>query len=756
MIKKIFFIAVFFLSFNSFSQNIDQIRSVADFSSESELVSYVEKAKLKGFNLIQIEKLAVAQGAKPSELQLLRKLWNSNNNESSIDSNLKETTIESSFGIVENENENEDEDEFKRFGSDFFNNKNISETPELFIATPSDYRLGPGDELMINLYGASENTYSVQISRNGTLKIDRAAPIYLSGLSINSAKKRLIKSLSKLYTGLLSSDELNKVELDLSLSKARSVVVNITGQVTAPGTYTISSFSSVLNALYAAGGPNQVGSYRNIKLLRNGKVYKTIDLYDYFVGGVYPNLYLRDQDVILVESYYSLVNIDNGFKINGLFEIKEDEKLSDLIKFSGGFSSNSYKDKVFINRINSYSRSIIEYSLENYDKANLNDGDLISAKTLVDFVENSVSVQGAVYLPGIFDISNAMSVKQLIESSKGLTPDALPKAFLYRTNNGVQDEIVSLNLDNKSDLSIQLSVNDALYIPSAKDISLDQVIEIKGEVNNPKEVDFKDGLTISDLIILSGGLTAYANPKDVRIFRNISTDGNKKITKEIILELDDNLIPNKNILLVADDIVTVNASPFRRNNQFYSIKGEVALPGLYSIKSQNYSVYDAIKDNIQFLESASTDGISILRDSIQIPVYGQRLLTQGSSSKFNFELVSGDVINVPTKNKTAIISGAVQQEGILNIDRPISAKKAIDYIGGFTEKSLRKGVYVEYQNGLRKVTKNFLFFKFYPRVYPGSKVVVPEKDESRNKTSVGEIVGYTTSLVSIIALMKSF
>ena len=759
MIKKIFFIAVFFLSFNSFSQNIDQIRSVADFSSESELVSYVEKAKLKGLNLIQIEKLAVAQGAKPSEIQLLRKLWNSNNNESSIDSNLKETTTESSFGIVENENENEDEDEdedeFKRFGSDFFNNKNISETPELFIATPSDYRLGPGDELMINLYGASENTYSVQISRNGTLKIDRAAPIYLSGLSINSAKKRLIKSLSKLYTGLLSSDELNKVELDLSLSKARSVVVNITGQVTAPGTYTISGFSSVLNALYSAGGPNQVGSYRNIKLLRNGKVYKTIDLYDYFVGGVYPNLYLRDQDVILVESYSSLVNIDNGFKINGLFEVKEDEKLSDLIKFSGGFSSNSYKDKVFINRINSYSRSIIEYSLENYDKANLNDGDLISAKTLVDFVENSVSIQGAVYLPGIFDISNAMSVKQLIESSKGLTPDALPKAFLYRTNNGVQDEIVSLNLDNKSDLSIQLSVNDALYIPSAKDISLDQVIEIKGEVNNPKEVDFKDGLTISDLIILSGGLTAYANPKDIRIYRNISADGNKEITKEINLELDDNLIPNINIPLIADDIVTVNSSPFRRNNQFYSINGEVALPGLYSIKNQNYSVYDAIKDNIQFLESASTDGISILRDSIQIPVYGQRLLTQGSSSKFNFELVSGDVINVPTKNKTAIISGAVQQEGILNIVTPINAKKAINYIGGFTEKSMRKGVYVEYQNGLRKVTRNFLFFKFYPKVYPGSKVVVPEKGENKNKTSVGEIVGYTTSLVSIIALIKS-
>ena len=755
MIKQIFFIALFFLSFNSFSQNIDQIRSVADFSSESELVSYVEKAKLKGLNLIQIEKLAEAQGATPSELRLLRKLWNSDLNQISDDPDLEETPIGSSFGIVEDDDEDYDEDEFKRFGSDFFNNKNINEAPELFIATPSDYRLGPGDELMINLYGASENTYSVQISRNGTLKIDRAAPIYLSGLSINSAKKRLIKSLSKLYTGLLSSDELNKVELDLSLSKARSVVVNITGQVIAPGTYTISGFSSVLNALYAAGGPNQVGSYRNIKLLRNGKVYKTIDLYDYFVGGVYPNLYLRDQDVILVESYSTLVNIYNGFKINGLFEIKENEKLSDLIKFSGGFSSDSYKDKVFINRIDSYSRSIVEYSLENYDKANLKDGDLISAKTVVDFVENSVSVDGAVYLPGIFDISSAMSVKQLIESSKGLTPDALSKALLYRSNKGVQDEILSLNLADKYDLSIKLLVNDSLYVPSAKDIILDQVIEIRGEVNNPKEVDFKDGLTISDLVIMSGGLTAYANPKDIRIFRNISIDGNKEITKEINLELDDNLIPNKNILLVADDIVTVNSSPFRRNNQFYSINGEVALPGLYSIKNPNYSVYEAIRDNIEFLESASTDGISILRDSIQIPVYGNKLLSQGSSSKFNFELVSGDVINVPAKNKTAVISGAVQQEGIINIDRPISAKSAIDYVGGFTQKSFKRGVYVEYQNGLRKVTKSFLFFNFYPRVYPGSIIVVPEKEENKTKTTVGEIVGYTTSLVSIIALLKS-
>ena len=359
-------------------------------------------------------------------------------------------------------------------------------------------------------------------------------------------------------------------------------------------------------------------------------------------------------------------------------------------------------------------------------------------------------------MPGIFDISNVMNVKQLIESSKGLTPDALSNAFIYRTNNGVQDEVLSLNLNNSSDLSTKLLDNDILFIPSAKDISSNQVIEIRGEINDPQEVVFKDGMTISDLVIMSGGLTPNANPKDIRIFRNISIEGKKEITKIFKIELNDNLIPNKNILLLPDDIITVNPFPFRRNNQFYVVSGEVALPGYYSIKNQNYSVYEAIVDNLEFLESASIDGISILRDSIQIPVYGKKLLSQGVFSKFNFELVSGDVINVPAINKTANISGAVQQDGIINIDRPISAKLAINYVGGFNDNASRKEVYVEYQNGIRKVTRNFLFFKFYPKVLPDSKVIVPTKNLDTQKTSVAEIVGYTTSLVSIIALIKSF
>ena len=399
---------------------------------------------------------------------------------------------------------------------------------------------------------------------------------------------------------------------------------------------------------------------------------------------------------------------------------------------------------------------MVEIEKEDFLNNSFFDGDIVLFKEINnDNISGLVKIGGAVNISGKFQLEKNNTVAELINSAKGFSFDKFgANGILFRNNKGLQNQSISIDLNN--DLSFKLINNDSLYIPSSKDILFDESIEIKGEVNFPKELDFKYGLTITDLIIMSGGLTPYANPKDIRIFRNISKLGGENVTKEIIVQLDENLIPNNKIVLQPDDIVTVNTFSYRKENEFYSIKGEVALPGLYSIKNQNYSVYNALKDNVEFLNSSSVSGISILRDSIRIPVNGTKLISQGSNSKFNFALVSGDKIIIPAINNTVVVSGEVQQEGIINIDRPINAKAAIDNVGGFTNKSVKKEVYVEYQNGLRKVTKNFLFFKFYPRVYAGSKVVVPEKPENEQKTSVGEIVGYTTSLVSIIALIKSF
>jgi len=761
MIKKIIFVTFLFFSLNSFGQDINELRKKASSSSDSELVVFIQKAKDQRLSLMDAEKQLILIGGKAKEIKKLRDLWNKKlpiTPETDLDNFNK---IESQFGetegFVKDSLSPDVEDGLKRFGSDFFKNKNIIESPQLFVATPSDYRLGPGDDLIINLFGASEITYSVQISRNGNVKFDKLAPVYLSGLSIRSASKRLKERLSKIYTGLNSKNPIEKVDLELSLQKARSIVVNITGQVEAPGTYTISGFSSVLNALYAAGGPNDVGTYRDINIIRNGKIIHNVDLYDYFSNGIYPNIYLRDQDVILVKPFKIETELVTGFKQLALFEIKKDEVVSDLINLSGGASSNSYKSKLFIERFDDFSQKIVEVDEKDFDNTKLNDGDKISFKEInSDIISGVVKIGGAVYLKGNFQLENNKSVNDLITSAKGLSSDLLGgNAILYRSNKGLENRSVSINLKDNNDLSTQLFENDSLYIPSTKDILFDQFLEIKGEVNFPKEIEFRFGYTITDLIILSGGLTPYANKNDIRIFRNISMSGGENVTEEIIVKLDENLNPNKKIILQPDDIVTVNTFPYRKENKFYTIEGELALPGLYSIKNQTYSVYDALNDNVEFLNSSSINGISIERGTIRIPVNGTKLISQGKKSKFNFELVSGDKIIIPAINNTVVISGEVQQEGIINIDRPISAKIAIESVGGFTNNSVKKEVYVEYQNGLRKVTRNFLFFKLYPRVLPGSKVMVPKKDENRNKTSVGDVVGYTTSLVSIIALIKS-
>lgn len=751
MFKKFYTICFILLSLQVFSQNVETMKSTARFSTDAELTSYINKAKSSGLSLIEVEGLVKAQGATLSELSKLRTLWNAESINSSSSVEILPDSPESSVGNVESTKivpENS-----RRFGSNFFENNNISEVPQLFVATPSDYRLGPGDELIINLYGASENSYSVQISRNGTVKFDRLAPIYLSGLSIKSAKARLKNSLTKLYAGLASDDQLNKVDIDVSLQKARSVVINITGQVTAPGTYTISGFSSVLNALFAAGGPNEVGSFRNIKLLRNGKVSKTIDLYDYFVTGVYPNIYLRDQDVILVEAYNKLVDVKNGFKTNALFELNENETIEDLMNFSGGLSSKSYKNAIYVNRINDYSRSTLEIYREGFSTSYLMDGDVIEAKEVSDVVSNSVYVEGAVFLPGIYDLSKVSTVGELINSSSGLRPDANASAFLYRTNKGIVDEIVSINLDNQSDLDKKIFDQDRLVIISNNDLVSEKFINVQGEVNNPQIISFNEGITLRDAITMSNGFTNIADKKSILIIRNQSVLNNDNLVEEIIIDFSPNEDDN-NIELYANDIVSVKSLPFFKPTETFYVQGEVEVTGPFAISEKKYNIKDAFAKDIRLLESADIEGIYVERDSIKIPISG-KLISNKFLPSSELTLKSNDKIFISKLDNTITVTGNVQQESIIDYNKGISFKNAISKAGGYLNNSDRKRAYVEYQNGQKKSINNFLIFKFYPKLKSGSKIIVPAKNEIRSKTSVGEIVGYTTSLVSIIALIKS-
>ena len=755
MIRNFFIFCFLVLSLQVFSQNIEKMKSTVRFSSDTELINYINKAKSSGITLIELEKIITAQGASVTEIEKLRKLWESNdvNTVSSVDE--VDLIFESSFGRDFEEIETKSESEIlRRFGSDFFENKNITETPQLFIATPSDYRLGPGDEIIVNLYGASENSYSVQISRNGTVKFDRLPPVFLSGLSIKAAKSRLKSSLSKLYAGLDSNEDLTKVFIDVSLQKARSIVVNITGQVVAPGTYTISGFTSILNALFAAGGPNEIGSFRNIKLIRSGKLIKTFDLYDYFVRGNYPSVYLRDQDVILVESYNKQVQVNSGLKNNALYELKKDETAEDLLNFAGGFSSNSFKDKLFINRIDSFSRSILEISKEDYSVFKLKDGDILNAKEVSDLITNSVSIEGPVFIPGVFDLSKVSTVGDLISSAKGIMPDASNSAILYRTNSGIENEIISINISDKNSLSIKLSDQDRLVVFSLKDFEFETYITVLGEVNNVNSFDFKTGMTVKDAIQLSNGFTDFANKSDIKVIRNISVDNNEKLTKEFTVDFSNDKELN-NFKLNPDDIVSVPKISYLQPTKFYSVSGQVSVENIYSISSKNYTVSDAFRDNVRLLQSSSAIGIYVERDSIKIPINGKKVSQNMFEPDTKLELKSGDIIFVPEVDNSVTVKGNVQVEAIFPYKKSLSFKDAILNSGGYSENADKKRAYIEYQNGQKKSIKSFIGFRSYPKVLPGSLIFVPEKSAEKDKTSVGEIVGYTTSLVSIIALINS-
>ena len=363
-----------------FGQNIDQLKGKKlNDLSDTELISYWKQAQENGYSIDQIKILARAQGVSEAEItqfeKRISKITNNTNNESEI-TEFDSSSLTSIFGknTIEEESEMSNVKTLAKlpiYGSNYFNNENINSSPILNVATPSSYELGPGDEILISIWGAAENEYSSLISREGFVKVERIGPVYLSGLTITEAKNKLKRSLSKIYSGINSSQNSDfKVYLDLSLLNTRSIVVNVTGNVVAPDTYTVSSLSTVLNVLYAAGGPNESGSYRNIKVIRNGKNIKTIDLYDYFSKGIYESFSLRDQDVILVPNYEKRIFINGEFKNKGIFEVKDGEKLSDLIKYSGGISSFGVKEKLFIKRNDGLFRKVEDVKKSNFSDYN--------------------------------------------------------------------------------------------------------------------------------------------------------------------------------------------------------------------------------------------------------------------------------------------------------------------------------------------------------------------------------------------------
>ena len=777
-----------------FGQDIKQLEDVnvksLELMSDDELKIYWAQAQEKGYTLNQIKTLARAQGVSESDLLEFEKRVN-NFSVDGVEKNDALLNVQDDISSLFGLDATGKIDDFEQksvnigvFGSSFFNNPNINPAPSLNIATPESYELGPGDELSISIWGAAENEYSSKISREGYLKIERIGPVYLSGLSISEAKMKLKNRLSKIYSGINSS--LNKVFFDLTLLNTRSIVINIAGSVVAPGTYTLSSLTSPLNALYAAGGPDENGSYREIKIIRGGKQVHSLDLYDYFVMGSLKNFSLRDQDVILVPTYINRVFLSGEFKTNGIFEVKDGETVSDLLSFNGGIASFGSKNEVYLRRIEGVNKSIKTVNQDRFEDFALNDGDIIEARRVGDEIINSVSVEGAVMIPGEYELMKNPNVMSLIKSAGGLKEGALrDRAYIIREVDGFQQEAKTVDLidamNNNGDF--QLRNNDRLIIASVEGLTTPRNVNISGEVNEPGSFPFFNGMTVVDLILMAKGITNSGANSGVVIYRSTYDETQKLPVETITVNLNENIFQldkNQNTELMVNDLVVVRSKLGYQPKEYVSVSGLVKKPGDYALRTNKYSFYDLIKDFEGFLPDAELSGVKLRRpvniddleevideaesDSLQVDIdefveiglnIDEIIKSGGEPSQYNLVLKNGDQVIVPKFDNSVEVNGAVQQPTAISYYRGLNAKSAINKAGGFSPNAKKSAVYVVYQNGSIAGTKSFLFFKNYPKLLPGSKIFVPKKAETGARTTLGEVVGYTTSLVSIIALIKS-
>ncbi len=763
-IKNILIIFLLLMPLIMFTQDIN-VQSLKSMSSE-DLRTYLDQAKEKGYSLDQIKIIAKAQGFSDFDIDELERraeglALKSPTNNMSTETKSESTSV---FGLSEI---SEPEETMPIgeiiFGSSFFNNPNINSVPNLNIATPESYEIGPGDELAISVWGAAQNEYTSKITREGYLKIERIGPVYLSGLTIAQAKYKLKDRLSKIYSGINSS--LNKVFFDITLLNSRSIVVNIAGNVVGPGTYTISSLASPLNALYAAGGPNKNGSYREIAIIRGGKEVHSIDLYDYFIKGALKSFSLRDQDVILIPSYKNRVFLGGEFKTVGVFELRDGESISDLLLYSGGISSNGVKNQVYVERVDGLSKSVNTVEEKVFKEFILNDGDIVEARKVGDEIKNLVSVEGAVMIPGRYELNKNPTVESLIKTAGGFKENALrTRGYIIRDVDGFPQEAKTVDLQRALSLdeNYTLRNNDKLVIASVEELSGVKNVSISGEINESGDYPFFTGMTVIDLILMSGGITEKGSYDGIAVYRSTYDETQQNPVETISVSLDKgfgNLISDQNIELLENDLVVVRSKLGYQPKEFVLVSGLVKKPGNYALKSNDYSVFDLIKDFEGFLPNAQLNGVKLIRKSdefIEIGLDIDKIIkSNGLLSEYNLTLKSGDEIIVPRTDNSVEVSGSVQKATAISYRKGLTTRAAISAAGGFGLNAKKARVYVVYQNGNIKSTKLFLFFKKYPKLLPGSKVFVPQKAENNTKTSVGEIVGYTTSLVSIIALIKS-
>ena len=682
------------------------------------------------------------------------------------------------------------------FGRDIFRNSDLTFEPSMNIATPTDYRLGPGDQVVIEVWGASEANITQKVTPDGYISIPDIGPVAVNGLTVQAASERIRGKLSKIYSGMKTANVDLSTNVKVSLGQIRTIQVNIMGEVARPGTYALSSFSTVFHALYKAGGISELGSLRNIKVVRGGRTVATVDVYDYIINGrSHSDIRLQEGDVILASPYDALVLIQGKIKRPMYYEMKSSESVLTLINYAGGFTNDAYSSAVTVERNNNKEKTICTVDDMNYGVFKVKDGDIVSIGAILDRYDNRVEIKGAVYRPGFYAMGNDIStVRDLIQKADGLLDDAFTnRAVLHRENPDKTLEVISVNTKgilNGTEPDILLQKNDILFIPSIYDLEAKGTLEIVGEVFSPGVFPYAANTKLEDLIIMAGGLTEAASTVRVDVTRRLndakSTKKTKDISKTFSFSVKDGFVVEgePGFILEPYDQVFVRRSPGYSQKINVTINGEVEFEGNYALNVRNERLSDVIKQAGGLTEFAYLEGARLERqltyeeylqakelmamitsnnkvegnDSIVVPEVTRTYpvgidlveIMKNPHSEIDPVLQDGDVVIIPQLMTTVSVSGSVRKPNTVVYNPTMKLKDYISEAGGYAERARKSGTFILYPNGHIKELGKSASAK---EIIGGSKIIVPQKAKSH--WNIGTTLSTVTTSVSMLAVIAS-
>ena len=790
-------VLLFFLFAVSVSAQIpnDLSQLKASQISDVQLQQYITQAKERGLTIEQAETELLKRGFPETELAELKIRINELTS-TEVKTETNNVTQDTRRKLPQTSATNPLLSEVPKpsrvFGTELFANTNLTFEPDLRMATPKNYVIGPDDELLLNIYGMNMSQQTLRVSPDGTVNVKYAGVVNVNGLTIEGAASVLKSRLARYYPALNSG----QTKLQLALGNIRSIRVILIGAINRPGTYTLPSLANLFNALYVSGGPAENGSFRNIELIRNNKVVQVADLYDFLLkGDLSANVHLEDNDVIRIPFAKNMITLNGQLNRPGIFELKENETLSDAISFAGGFKSKAFKGRITGSRYSDFDKRVVDVSGDSLQMFQPKNGDEYFIDSVVNRYQNRVIVSGAVFKPGTYAVTNGMTLKQLIDKAQGLKEDVYTgRALVVRTRDDLTKEYIAVELKpiaEGKDNGMLLKREDSVHIASIFDLKDTATIVINGAVRKPGTYRFEEGLSLKSMILKAQGFADNATGQGIEISRRkrdvevnkagsdivelITVNGNKDLSGS-----------STDVPLKPFDIITVKEDPYYKKQISVKITGEVLMPAVYTLQSREERLSSLIQRAGGLLYTANVSGAKLIRQKKEVVDTSEvkRLLKsvakdtvekdeqlakntaevainlgyilQHPGSVDDIILEEGDELIVPRINNTVSVNGEVFKPVEVMFERGKNINDYLSDAGGVTQSGKKGRAFVIYPNGSSaQIKKPLGIFRSYPKIEPGSNIFVPEKPkkEGLDAAKAGIIISAITGLLTAAALI---